>query len=197
MPQKMILMLCAVLVLGGFPPTNAHGQTAVSPPAVGGVLPNISLPVPDRPDERQYLGLEGKGTFKVPEVRAEVVIIEIFSMYCPFCQKEAPGVNELHRLIDNDSDLKSRIKLIGIGAGNSPFEVDTFRKTYSVAFPLFPDQDFSRYEALGKTRTPYFIVIRVNKDGSHRVVYSKVGGFGEPKSFLELILKETGLKKGA
>ncbi|HQN18222.1 MAG TPA: redoxin domain-containing protein [Syntrophobacteraceae bacterium] len=197
MPPRMILMLCAVLVLTCAGADHAHGQAAISPPAVGGVLPNLSLPVPDRPEERQYLGLEGKGTFKIPEVRAEVVLIEIFSMYCTFCQKDAPGVNELHRLINDDSDLKNRIKLIGIGAGNSPFEVDTFRKTYSVGFPLFPDQDFSRHEALGKTQTPYFIVIRVNKDGSHRVIYSKVGSFGEPKSFLEFILKESGLKKGA
>jgi hypothetical protein len=30
---------------------------------------------------RQYLGLVGKQTFAIPEIKAEVVLIEIFSMY--------------------------------------------------------------------------------------------------------------------
>ena len=57
-------------------------------------------------------------------------------MYCPFCQKEAPNVNELYRIIDQDKDLKSRIKMIGIGAGNSPFEVNTFRTPMRFLFPF-------------------------------------------------------------
>jgi hypothetical protein len=192
MSRKIVLMLCLVLMFGGFLAEAVHCRAADGPPSEGGVLPNISLPIPDQPDQRQYLGLDGKGIFKIPEVRADVIILEVFSMYCPFCQKEAPNVNELYRIIENNSDWKNRIKMIGIGAGNSPFEVDVFRKTYTIPFPLFPDSDFSCYDTLGKVRTPYFIVIKVNKDGSHKVIYSKVGTFGEPQSFLELVLKQSG-----
>jgi hypothetical protein len=53
----------------------------VKPPAEGGVLPAIVLHVPDTPELQQYLGLGGKKNFTIPEIEAEVVLIEIFSMY--------------------------------------------------------------------------------------------------------------------
>ena len=54
---------------------------ASQPPPEGGVLPYIELPVPKNPYYRQYLGLVQKSVFSIPEIKAEVVIIEIFSMY--------------------------------------------------------------------------------------------------------------------
>jgi hypothetical protein len=40
-----------------------------------------TLSVPQNDDHRQYLGVTGKDSFTIPEIRADVVIIEIFSMY--------------------------------------------------------------------------------------------------------------------
>ncbi|MEJ2727069.1 MAG: hypothetical protein P8185_00940 [Deltaproteobacteria bacterium] len=54
---------------------------AGQPPEEGGVLPGIFLPVPKNPELQSYLGLTGKGKFEIPKIKAEVVIIEIFSMY--------------------------------------------------------------------------------------------------------------------
>ena len=51
------------------------------PPAVGGVLPEFTLPVPKSDEHQKYLGLAGKESFKISEISADVVIIEIFSMY--------------------------------------------------------------------------------------------------------------------
>ena len=51
------------------------------PPAENGVLPEIVLKVPESPELQQYLGLTGKKTFKIPDIKSEIVIIEIFSMY--------------------------------------------------------------------------------------------------------------------
>jgi peroxiredoxin len=196
MHQKIIVTICGMLLLGGLVEHAGPCRAAERPPLEGDVLPDISLPIPEKAEERQYLGLDGKGTFEIPKIRADVVIVEIFSMYCPFCQREAPNVNELYRIIDKNDDLNKRIKLIGIGPGNSPYEVNIFRRTYAVPFPLFADTDFALHEALGKVRTPYFIVIKIDQGGVHKVVYSKVGALGDPQSFLEFITKESGLKKG-
>lgn len=167
---------------------------ADTPPAKGGVLPEIKLPIPKSPGEKGYLGLSGNGLFKIPQIKAKVVIIDVFSMYCPFCQKEAPAVNEIYRTIENSKELKNKIKLIGIGAGNSPFEVGVFKKTYEIQFPLFSDDDFAIHKALGEVRTPYYIAIKINNDGTHEVVHSQVGGATGAEPFLEKILKASGLK---
>ena len=168
---------------------------ASEPPAEGGPLPVIKLPIPKNPEEKSYLGLTGEGSFTIPKVKARVVIIEIFSMYCPYCQKEAPTVNELYNAIENNPDLKGKIKIIGIGAGNTPMEVDIFRKKFQIAFPLFPDVDYSIHKVCGEVRTPYFIGVRINDNGTHEVIYSKLGGLQDVNQFLELIRNLSGLKK--
>jgi len=84
--------------------------------------------------------------------------------------------------------------MIGIGVGNSAYELDVFRKRYNVPFPLFPDADFMLHKLLGETRTPYFIAVRINDDRTHKVVYSKAGSLGEVTPFIENIAKLAGLK---
>jgi len=165
------------------------------PPAKGGVLPPIKLPVPKDPGEKSYLGLSGSGFFRIPQIKAKVVIIEIFSMYCPQCQKIAPGIDELYRLIESNPDLRDKIKLIGIGAGNSRYEVEVFKKTYHTPFPLFPDNEFAIHKVLGDVRSPYFIAIKINKDGTHEVVHSELDSFREAHAFLESILGASGLNQ--
>jgi len=168
--------------------------SASVPPSKGDVFPKINLPIPKSPDDKSYLGLSGVGNFKIPQIKAKVVIVEVFSMYCPYCQKDAPGINEMYQMIENNPELKNKIKIIGIGAGNSPFEVEVFKKTYHVPFPLFADKDFSIHKVLGEVRTPYFVAIKINDDGTHQIVHSQLGDFQGAEPFLELILKVSGLK---
>lgn len=167
--------------------------SAAQPPVSGEVMPALKLVVPAEREHRAYLGLSAGEFFEVQQVKADVVILEIMSMYCPFCQKEAPHVNELYRLIEGNPKLKGRIKLIGIGAGNSSYELKIFREKYQVPFPLTPDRDFQVHLSIGEVRTPYFIGVRIKK-GAGRVFYSKLGGFGDAGVFLEEILRLSGLK---
>jgi thiol-disulfide isomerase/thioredoxin len=167
---------------------------AAQPPKSGELLPALKLVVPAEPEHRAYLGLSAGDFFEVGQVKADVVIIEIMSMYCPFCQKEAPNLNELYRQIEGNPKLKGRIKLLGIGAGNSSYELKVFREKYQVPFPLTPDRDFQIHGSIGEVRTPYFIGVRIEK-GAPRVFYSKLGGFGDPGAFLEEMLRLSGLKE--
>jgi len=162
-------------------------------PEEGDLFPAISLDMPERKDAREYLGLAGKGSFSISGIDADLLIIEIFSMYCPYCQKEAPLVNDLYRIISEKPALKHKIKIIGIGAGNTPFEVDVFKNKYDIPFPLFSDESFAVHKAVGEVRTPYFFVLRKHLGVSDRVIYSKVGTIQDPNRFLDLILKKGGL----
>jgi peroxiredoxin len=164
-------------------------SAAGSTPATGEPFPDITLAVPDTSAQKEYLGLNDKGSFRLSQIKAELLIIEIFSMYCPYCQKEAPNVNKLYRIISGREDIKDKIKIIGIGAGNTPLEVDVFRKKYAVEFPLFSDESFSVHTATGSVRTPYFFVIRTRAGGPGVIVYSNVGTLHDPQQFLDLIMK--------
>lgn len=177
-------ILMALLLTGA----AAFAQKA-GPPPEGDRFPDIQIPAPSSGEELKYLGLKGRESFKVSQVKAELVIFEILSMYCPHCQREAPLVNELYSLIDRREDARGKVKLIGIGAGNTSFEVDLFRKKYSIPFPVIPDPDLRLHRLLGEVRTPYFIVVKLSRDGQQKVLYSRAGSPGEPGNFLDLVLR--------
>jgi peroxiredoxin len=172
----------------------SHGAFAVECPSEGDVFPDITLPVPQQASEKDYLGITDTESFKISQIKSQVVIIEIYSMYCPYCQKEAPVINKLYELIQKTPSVKDKIKIIGIGAGNTQFEVDFFKEQYTIPFPLLPDESFAVHKVTGEVRTPYFFVLEMKQDGSNKIVYSKAGSIQEPKDFLDLIVEKTGLK---
>jgi thiol-disulfide isomerase/thioredoxin len=180
----------AVLLLLALPFLAAAGA-----PAVGAHFPDLLLPAPGNAAHSAELGVSGKETFHISQTAGQVLIIEIFSMYCPFCQKEAPQVNRLYTAIKTRPDTAGKVNLVGIGAGNSAMEVDLFRETYDVAFPLFPDGDLSIHKLLGEVRTPYFFVMKRLPDGAMSVIYSKLGGIADVDQFLDGIVRDAGLGK--
>ena len=158
-------------------------------------LPAFEIPVPQNEGERNYLGVSGSGNFKITQINTSVLIIEVLSMYCPHCQRSAPFVNELFQSIQGRTDLKQKIKIIGIGIANSPYEVDVFKKKYEIPFPLIPDQDGSISKMLGVSGTPMFIGAKINSDGTTEQFYFKSGELTDPADFLSEILKLSGLKQ--
>lgn len=189
MKKGRLLLTALWIFLGLFPiPVSAGGQ-----PEKGGNPPSIVLPVPENDGQKAYLGISGGKTFTLTDIKAKVLIVEIFSMYCPHCQVEAPVVNRLYRKIEARPQLKQNIRVIGIGVGNTAFEVNTFREKFAIPFPLFPDPDFKVYDDLGKVRTPFFIGIKRESNGTERIFLTQLGGFGSEDEFLDRIIQESGL----
>ncbi|MDH3328660.1 MAG: TlpA family protein disulfide reductase [Desulfobulbaceae bacterium] len=167
----------------------AETKTEIAP------LPDVTLTIPENKAYIDYLGLKGEpGTpFKLSDIDADVLMIELFSMYCPYCQKAAPAVNELYELLEQKKRPDLKLVIIGIGANNTDLEVETFRQGFKIAFPLFSDPDLSIYKILEGAGTPTFIGCK--KDGDKKVIFfRKSGGFTDPPEFLDNLLNSAGLK---
>jgi peroxiredoxin len=170
--KKQVIVMIAIMFILTF---TASLYAATQPPQVGSTLPDMKLQ-------------------KLDDSKTQVLIIQIFSMYCPYCQKDAPNMNRFFSLIENNPGLKGKIKILGIGVGNTQFEVDTFKKKYNVQFPLIPDADFTIHKIVGEVRTPYFIVVKLNGPQKKEVVYSKLGGHENVEAFLAEVVQLSGIK---
>jgi peroxiredoxin len=183
--MKKILFLCAVasaLLASVSIPAIAEESLRVDAKKLG----QMKFAAPENPSERKYLGLSGSDDFKLTDVRGKYIIIEVFSMYCPICQREAPKVNQLHELIEKNSGRSAAVKLVGIGTGNTPFEVDVFRKRYAIPFPLLPDDNFMIQKAFSQqVKTPTFVTLRNRGKKGFEVVNLHVGELGAAEAFLK------------
>lgn len=188
MQRFLIFMALSTLLLLVSPLQSA--ETVNSP------LPELTLTVPEDQAARDYLGLNKPAgeSFTIEEIDADILVIELFSMYCPFCQEEAPLVNELYQAMKDYSVGDYSLKIIGLGANNTQFEVDHFQETYSVAFPLFPDKDMSMYEALEGKGTPGFVCAKRGDDGKFTIIMRQSGGFNQAEEFLSQLLQKGELK---
>lgn len=187
-----MIFLARSLFLAGFftlcalqPGFAQHG-----PLVPGDVMPEMVMTVPDIPGNQEYLGLApDAATFTLADIKAQAVLIEVFSMYCPICQKEAPVMNELYAQLQTRG-WNERIKILGVGAGNSDLEVQVFREKYAVPFPLISDPDYVLHKHFGDAGTPYFLLVAPNQDdpGRFTVLLSHLGSFEAPDVFLDRLV---------
>jgi thiol-disulfide isomerase/thioredoxin len=156
-------------------------------------ITQIKLSVPDDPDAKAYLGIKQKsGQFMLNDLDGEIIIIEIFSMYCPYCQKHAPTANKLYQAIEEGKGAHGKIKLIGVGVGNSPYEVKFFKKKYGVPFPLFDDANSAVLNSIRGIRTPTYFGIRKNGN-TLNVFFTQQGPYDDAQIFLQAVLKKSGI----
>jgi hypothetical protein len=77
--KELLIPLLFMLVL--FALVHYPVFAASKPPAKGTVLPQFQLKVPEDSKAKDYLGLSGRGEFTVSGIKAQVVIIQLFSRY--------------------------------------------------------------------------------------------------------------------
>lgn len=77
--------------------------------ATGDRLVAIRLPTPETSGKRACLGIAESDSFDPTTITGSLLVIEIFSTYCPFCQREAPAVNRLFGAIEASDTLRGRV----------------------------------------------------------------------------------------
>ncbi len=173
----LILLIC-MSIMGGVSGSDAGSDD---------IDLSFSLPAPIDKNHQTDLGIPSKDYFTLDQIKADILLIEIFSMYCPICQREAPQVNELYKKIKNHTGKS--IRLIGIGAGNSEFEVNFFKETYAIEFPLFSDGKFFIHKKIGEKGTPFFIGLHPGNPKGSRVFFTHSGDIKDLTGFFNRLLE--------
>lgn len=182
LPALLLAVLCAVMLLAS--PVRAE------PIPAGAPFPDIAMENAALPDQLAALGLAGQGPWKISDIRprgagkSPLLLVEVFSMYCPHCQREAPHMNSLMTLLAA-SPLKDRLTVIGVGAGNTRMEVDLFRQRYAVTMPLFADPELAAHASLGEPATPHFFLVSLKDRSAPRTLFSRTGRMTSPQAFLD------------
>jgi len=130
---------------------------AVQPISTGEVFPEIALPAPADPAQRQYLGLKDDQPFTLSQISGQLVLVEILNVHCPHCKKQTKPYNKLYRMIEADPETRGKIKMLGVAVANDDEAIDDFDVIYSVAYPLVPDRTFKLHSALHAGATPFSI----------------------------------------
>ena len=171
MSRKMTgQQLLAILFVLMFALSSGDAYSAESD-FVGKTLPLFELEKPQSTKVQKYLGLESLKPFRLSQIPCKLTIIEVFSVLCQVCQKNAPQTNQLYKFIQSDPGLKKDVKMLGIGIGDDWEGLAVFKKMFRTAFPLFPDSENKIFELLGEPKVP--LLLLTNKDG--KVIYSHAG----------------------
>ncbi|GAB7081316.1 peroxiredoxin family protein [Megalodesulfovibrio paquesii] len=180
------LPVVVVLVCSLASPAPAQAQAIA-----GETLPSLILPGPLTAKDAATLGVPQDQPFALERIGTPFLLLQLFSMYCPHCQREAPQMNTLHATIVKHG-LDKKITILGVGIGNSPFEVNIFREKFALSFPLVPDKELKSYTAVGSVGTPYYVFCAKDAAG-WKVLYEQEGTFENPDDFLALLLRRAGL----
>jgi hypothetical protein len=153
------------------------------------------LPAPDTAEEKAYLGIPGDAeTFTLDQVQADILVVEVFDMYCHLCQKAAVSANALYEEIGK-SPHRDRIKMIAVGKGNTPLEVGVYKRQFKAPFPMLADPEKKLDGTLEYGRVPQFIGLKRTDQGTFREVYRHTGYFTKPATILKRLLRRAGNDK--
>ena len=168
---------------------------ALAAPKIGDILPDLMIKSAPLQYEAEYLGLApGVQHFRLSQIKAQALLVEIFSMYCPRCQASAKSVNAVFTKL-SALPQSQKLKMLGLGAGNSAFEVNAFRKQYAIPLPLFQDGEYELHKALGNVYTPTYMVLKPAPGGKgFEVLFIQAGPFADGEEFLENVLRVSGVQ---
>lgn len=189
-----LLALAATLPSAAALAVEASESPTMKALPVGTACPAVTFKGPFSEETAKELGMPPKSSaLALKDIKAPAVILVVYSMYCPYCQREAPELNALHALIKSRG-LDGKVKLVGLAAGNSAFEVSVYKEKYAITFPLFPDPDFEAYKPLGQVGTPFFYTLK-RQGAGYVVAGSSLGRMDSPDTFLKSVLVNTGVKE--
>ena len=171
MRNKLVVVSCLlalVFCLGAVSLAAAEAE-----PKVGQVLGAVKFAKPLSDAEAKYLGLAKAEEFTIKDVKSPYILIEQFNTSCPHCMHQAPGLNKLFTMVEQDPALKAKVKFMSVAQNNDESAAKMWKAFHKVPFPVLPDPN----SALGKALnfTPYPVSMLVDKSG--KILWVEIGAF--------------------
>ena len=143
----------------------------------------LALPPPDSVQTQTYLGLAAMTPFKVSDIKAKIVVIELMSARCPHCQANATTMNNIYKTIQADSGLAD-VKVIAIAIADDKPGVETFKKQFKTPFPILLDENREIISSMGVRTTPNTMVVSTD---DAKVLFTHAGEIEDADAFVKQV----------
>lgn len=156
-----IIILTAVVLIGGFTIGNSLFSAKDARPEVGDAAPNFKLE-----------GLDGK-VHQISDYKGKYVLVNFWGTFCPPCVKEMPAIQHQY---DKWKD-KAPFEILAINLSEDLFTVQSFMKQFDLDFPVALDTNrtIEKKYGLASYPTSFFI------DPKGKIVEVQIGGMEEPE----------------
>ncbi|MGA1823389.1 MAG: TlpA family protein disulfide reductase [bacterium] len=161
-----LLVVCFVCFCAG----NGYGEIEV-----GDHFPAMRFDLTLQKMSSHYFGIKKAKEIDISEINAQVLIVEVLSVYCVSCMSQTAYDRELFSMILTNEKTAGKVKMIGVAAGNNLREVNNFIEEFSVPYPVFPDYKFFHYDMVGQVRTPFKLFLLKKRDKGFEVVKTEAG----------------------
>lgn len=178
--KKGIALGCCLALLLAF---CASSLFAEADPKVGQVLGAVKFAKPLGDDDAKYLGLPKAQEFTIKDVQSPYILIEQFNTSCPHCMHQAPILNKLYDLVQQDAGLKGKLKFMSVGQNNDENAVKMWKAFHKVPFPVIPDPSSGLGKALNFS--PYPVSMIVDKSG--KIIWVEIGAFESADDALKAV----------
>jgi len=164
-------------------------------PKLGDVLPDVEAKTQLMPKDAAALGLRsGPVSLRLSQIKADTLLVKVYNLYCPRCHTDAPKVNRLYERLLATPQARG-MRFVAIGVGDTPYEVEFFRKKNSSPMPMIPDTDYVLHKALLSVGAPSYFVLRPLPGGKGlKVLFFLEGGFDDENAFFDQVLRAAAQK---
>ena len=158
-PFRKHVLPCALLVfILAAPVLAAQALAADSLPAPGQTLPTLNLKAPAFGQDAKELGVAGKKTFRLQDLRAKVIVLEVIGVYCSECAKQVRAFNTLYARLARRIQA-GEVRMLGLAAGGTDMEVQSLRQTGIYVYPVVADEKYQNHKLLREPKTPFTMLV--------------------------------------
>ena len=155
---------------------------------VGDPFPPFTLPSNLTREELKELKLPPGESVSLKDFTSELILIELLNVYCHTCQLQVTTFNQLWDAVQTNKQLKSKVSFLGITVGNSAKEIEKFRKSFNVNYPLLADPSKVVFDSLGNGKgTPQTYLVGKDPSGTWFILYAHRGAATSHEMYLNKI----------